>query len=64
MIDLRRRQLIAGLLASSGLAASVGAEHLFALAQSTSSARPFRIDIHHHFAPPAWVTAVKGRPLL
>ena len=26
--------------------------------------RPYRIDIHHHFAPPAWVTAVKGRPLL
>jgi predicted TIM-barrel fold metal-dependent hydrolase len=23
-----------------------------------------RIDIHHHFAPPAWVTEVKGRPLL
>ena len=64
MIDLRRRQLIAGLLASSGLAASAGAEHLFALAQSASSAKPFRIDIHHHFAPPAWVTAVKGRPLL
>jgi 6-methylsalicylate decarboxylase len=23
-----------------------------------------RIDVHHHFAPPAWVTEVKGRPLL
>ena len=30
----------------------------------TSAARPHRIDVHHHFAPPAWVTAVKGRPLL
>ena len=28
------------------------------------AARPHRVDIHHHFAPPAWVTAVKGRPLL
>ena len=25
---------------------------------------PHRIDIHHHFAPPAWVVEVKGRPLL
>jgi predicted TIM-barrel fold metal-dependent hydrolase len=25
---------------------------------------PRRIDIHHHFAPPAWVTEVRGRPLL
>jgi predicted TIM-barrel fold metal-dependent hydrolase len=23
-----------------------------------------RIDMHHHFAPPAWVADVKGRPLL
>jgi 6-methylsalicylate decarboxylase len=23
-----------------------------------------RIDIHHHFAPPAWVAVVRGRPLL
>src|SRR5204862_4320472 len=23
-----------------------------------------RIDVHHHFAPPAWVAEVKGRPLL
>jgi predicted TIM-barrel fold metal-dependent hydrolase len=22
------------------------------------------IDVHHHFAPPAWVTEVRGRPLL
>ncbi|MBI4887493.1 MAG: amidohydrolase [Acidobacteria bacterium] len=26
--------------------------------------RPQRIDIHHHFAPPAWIAEVKGRPLL
>ena len=23
-----------------------------------------RVDIHHHFAPPAWIAEVKGRPLL
>lgn len=27
-------------------------------------ADPRRIDLHHHFAPPAWVTDVKGHPLL
>jgi 6-methylsalicylate decarboxylase len=30
----------------------------------TSPAAPYRIDIHHHFAPPAWIAEVKGRPLL
>jgi predicted TIM-barrel fold metal-dependent hydrolase len=23
-----------------------------------------RIDVHHHFAPPAWIAEVKGRPML
>ena len=64
MTDLRRRSLIAGLLASTGLAAHDGVARLLALAQSPGATKPYRIDIHHHFAPPAWVTAVKGRPLL
>src|SRR5688572_25907513 len=64
MADLSRRHLITGLLASAGVAAGAGAARLLALAQSASGARPYRIDIHHHFAPPAWVTAVKGKPLL
>ena len=25
---------------------------------------PRRIDVHHHFGPPAWVADVRGRPLL
>ena len=37
---------------------------MLAVAQSASTTKPHRIDMHHHFAPPAWVTAVKGRPLL
>lgn len=28
------------------------------------AAERWRIDLHHHFAPPAWVADVKGRPLL
>ena len=37
---------------------------LAAFAQAAAAAKPQRIDIHHHFAPPAWVAEVKGRPLL
>lgn len=33
-------------------------------AQQPTLAGPRRIDMHHHFAPPAWVADVKGRPLL
>jgi len=32
--------------------------------QAPPSSKPYRIDIHHHFGPPAWVAEVKGRPLL
>jgi len=53
-----RRQLLLGLLAAAGHAATARAS------AAQAPARPYRIDIHHHFAPPAWVTAVKGRPLL
>ena len=59
MTDVDRRRLIEGLLASAGLAALGGTRVL-----ARPDERAFRIDIHHHFAPPAWVTAVKGRPLL
>jgi predicted TIM-barrel fold metal-dependent hydrolase len=55
-----RRSFLVG-AASLGVAAAVdGHRTLFA----QGAARTGRIDIHHHFAPPAWVTEVKGRPLL
>jgi predicted TIM-barrel fold metal-dependent hydrolase len=60
MTDLDRRRVVTSLIASLG-ATAVAGDHLDLFAQS-SSAR--RIDMHHHFAPPAWVTEVKGRPLL
>jgi predicted TIM-barrel fold metal-dependent hydrolase len=31
---------------------------------SAAGAGPRRIDLHHHFGPPAWVADVRGRPLL
>jgi predicted TIM-barrel fold metal-dependent hydrolase len=60
-MEVKRRELLLGLLAIGGqaaLARAGGAQG------SPPPPRPYRIDIHHHFAPPAWVTAVKGRPLL
>jgi len=49
MTDLNRRSFLFGLAA---------------LAQAGLPARPRRIDVHHHFAPPVWIAEVKGRPLL
>lgn len=60
MTPLDRREFLAGVAAS--LAAGVGTPRLLALGQPPAGVRP--IDVHHHFAPPAWVTEVRGRPLL
>jgi predicted TIM-barrel fold metal-dependent hydrolase len=63
MVDLDRRRFLTGAMASLGLAATAGVDRLAALTQAAT--RPRRIiDMHHHFAPPAWVAEVKGRPLL
>jgi len=65
MIDRDRRRFLTGAMASLGLAATGGVDRLAAFAQAAAAARPRRIiDMHHHFAPPAWVAEVKGRPLL
>lgn len=64
MADVDRRRFLIGTVGSLGLAAAVRGAHLSAFAQAAAPARRNRIDIHHHFAPPAWVAEVKGRPLL
>ena len=61
MSDLDRRTFLSAALASLGLTALAGGR-LTGFAQGT--AKPYRIDIHHHFGPPVWVDVVKGRPLL
>jgi predicted TIM-barrel fold metal-dependent hydrolase len=63
MTTLDRRQFLAGAVASLGLAATAGARRLPAAVQP-APARAGRIDVHHHFAPPAWIAEVKGRPML
>jgi predicted TIM-barrel fold metal-dependent hydrolase len=52
MTSLDRRSFLTAAIASLGAARAV------------AQGKPQRIDIHHHFAPPAWVAEVKGRPLL
>jgi predicted TIM-barrel fold metal-dependent hydrolase len=51
-------------LASFGLALSAGRPRSSEAAQRPAAGGARRIDMHHHFAPPAWVAEVKGRPLL
>ncbi len=63
MTDLARRSFLVSVATSLGLAATVRGRRLSAF-QAAAPPRPNRIDIHHHFAPPAWVAEVKGRPLL
>jgi len=68
MIDVEnegRRRFLTGALASLGFAATCTARELAAaVTQAVAAPAPRRIDVHHHFAPPAWVVEVKGRPLL
>jgi 6-methylsalicylate decarboxylase len=50
-----RRQFLTTALAAIGATA---------IGRHDAAAQTQRIDIHHHFAPPAWIAEVKGRPLL
>jgi predicted TIM-barrel fold metal-dependent hydrolase len=64
MTDFDRRSFLTSALASLGVAATTGDGHLAAFAQSAAPATKYRIDAHHHFAPPIWVAAMKGNPML
>jgi 6-methylsalicylate decarboxylase len=64
MTTFDRRDFLTSTLAALGLAAIGRRDGAAAFTQTAAGARGQRIDIHHHFAPPAWVTQVKGRPLL
>jgi predicted TIM-barrel fold metal-dependent hydrolase len=61
---MTRRDFVSQVIAAIGLPAMARGEAAVAFAQGTAGARSQRIDIHHHFAPPAWIAEVKGRPLL
>jgi 6-methylsalicylate decarboxylase len=54
---LNRRYFMAGAaaLATAGLARPQGAA-----AQTTEPAKPYRIDVHHHLSPPAYIAAANA----
>ena len=66
MSELDRRKFMGGAVTAIGVTA------LSAVARSNprqaglpvNAAKKYRIDVHHHFAPPAWVSAMKGNKLL
>lgn len=59
MAELERRAFLTSVLAALAATMVPRAAGL----QPPGVARR-RIDVHHHFAPPAWIAEVKGRPLL
>ncbi|MBT8099805.1 MAG: amidohydrolase [Gammaproteobacteria bacterium] len=61
MTNLDRRTLLKSAIAS---ALAVPFSGLVEAQELTGSNNPRRIDVHHHFAPPAWIANVKNRPLL
>src|SRR5258707_3006398 len=65
MAAFDRRSFLTATLASLGATLAASRDRGADVAQrSATDANPRRIDMHHHFAPPAWVNDVRGKPLL
>ena len=62
MSTIDRRSFLTSALAM-GVSASFS-QAVNGAQQREAAGNPRRIDMHHHFAPPAWIAEVKGRPLL
>ena len=54
--QLSRRNFLASGAALAGAAAFGGVDFI---SKASAQAKPHRIDVHHHVAPPAWVEALK-----
>src|ERR1700730_2459364 len=60
-----RRSFLTSAIATVGVAVNAGrADFLAARPHTEDTSKKFRIDAHHHFAPPTWVEAMKGHKLL
>jgi len=60
-----RRSFLTTAIATLGVATTAGhPDFLAARPQTEDTSKKFRIDAHHHFAPPTWVEAMKGNKLL
>src|SRR4051812_25781052 len=64
MTDVNRRRFLTTAVASLGLTITGRHRTADAAQRPAATGNAQRIDMHHHFAPPAWVAEVKGRPLL
>src|SRR5438094_8373686 len=64
MNEFKRRDFLTRAMAALGLSAAARRDGFAAFMQDAAGASAQRIDMHHHFAPPAWVAEVRGRPLL
>src|SRR5689334_6733362 len=53
-----RRHFLTG-LAALGAGAALGARR--SSAQTSAPAKPFRIDVHHHFSSPGFIAEITGR---
>jgi predicted TIM-barrel fold metal-dependent hydrolase len=60
----RRRFLTAGVASVGATLVTVRHRPAEARQRAAVGNATGRIDMHHHFAPPAWVAEVRGRPLL
>ncbi len=58
MAELDRRGFLASALASLGFAAIMAEDRVTLFAQAPVQPG-HRIDVHHHFGPPTWVTAMR-----
>jgi len=63
MGETRRRLLIRACKAA-GLAIAGGDIGVWEARSQATLATKYRIDVHHHYGPPAWAAAMKGNPLL
>ena len=59
-----RRRFLTAALASLGATLAARSDRATDGVQRPAGISARRIDMHHHFAPPAWIAEVKGRPLL
>ena len=58
--SLDRRAVLIGIAST---AAGIAFDRCTAMAQSTASAERYRIDVHHHILPPAWLAEERERVL-
>jgi len=66
--SLSRRHFLRGTAGAAAVAAVGLAKPPFAVAQAAETAKPFRIDVHHHLSPPTYIAASNagnfGDPLM